>query len=97
MLINLFAYYSYHFMVTPWGAFSGKKIHDIQSGIGKTANLLMFERPQKSVIRAPFRKQTDPVTVLSRRPRDFAQKLACFEASPRFWKLPGLYWKALRS
>ena len=97
VLINVFAYYSYHFLVTPWGAFPGNKIYDIQSGIGKTANLLMFEWPQKSVVRAPFHKPLDPLTVLSKHPNDFARKLAYFEASPNFWKLPGLYWKALRS
>jgi len=97
VLINLFAYYSYHFMVTPWGAFPGSDIWDIQSGIGKIANTLMFERPQKSVVRAPFRRPLDPFTVLSKRPDKFARKLAYFEASPSIWKLPGLFWAALRN
>lgn len=97
VLINFFAYYSYYFMVTPWGAFPGSDIWDIQSGIGKTANTLMFERPQKSVVRAPFRKPLDPLTVLSKHPDRFARKLAYFEASPNLWKVPGLFWTALRS
>jgi acyl-CoA reductase-like NAD-dependent aldehyde dehydrogenase len=95
--INLLAYYSYHFMVAPWGAFPGSSIYDVQSGIGKTANSLMFERPQKSVIRAPFRKPLDPVTVISKYAGEFARKMAYFEAAPALWKLPGLFWTALRS
>lgn len=97
VLINLLAYYSYHFMVTPWGAFPGHSIYDIQSGTGKTANVLMFERPQKSVTRAPFQKPLDPLTVTSKRAKDFARKMAYFEVAPTFWKLPGLFWTALRS
>jgi acyl-CoA reductase-like NAD-dependent aldehyde dehydrogenase len=95
--VNLLAYYSYHFMVAPWGAFPGSSIYDVQSGIGKTANSLMFERPQKSVIRAPFRKQLDPVIVKSKRVNEFARKMTYFEAAPALWKLPGLLWAAFRS
>jgi acyl-CoA reductase-like NAD-dependent aldehyde dehydrogenase len=97
VLINLLAYYSYHFMVTPWGAFPGHSIYDIQSGTGKTANMLMFEQPQKSVARAPFRKPLDPVIVTSKRAKDFAREMTYFEAAPTLWKLPGLFWTALRS
>ena len=95
--INLLAYYSYHFMVTPWGAFPGHDIYDIQSGIGKTANMLIFERSQKSVIRAPFRKRLDPLVVTSKHAQNFARKMAYFEAAPTFWKLPSLLWSVLRN
>ena len=37
-----------------WGAFPGHTIDDIQSGIGVVHNSLLFDRPQKSVVRAPF-------------------------------------------
>lgn len=97
VLVNLFAYYSYHFMVTPWGGFPGQDIYDIQSGIGKVANVLMFGRPQKSVARGPFNKPVDPLTVTSKRAWEFGKKLAHFEASPSAWKLPSLLWTALRS
>lgn len=94
--LNMLAYYSAYFMTSPWGAFPGHDIYDIQSGIGKTFNFLMFERPQKSVVRAPFRR-LDPLTVRAKRAAGFARRLAEFEASPSPWKLPGLGLAALRS
>lgn len=97
VLVNLLAFYSAYFMVTPWGGFPGTDIYDIQSGIGKAYNMLMFERPQKSVVRAPFHKPIDPLTVASKRPHAFARKLAAFEASPALSKVPGLLWSAVRS
>jgi hypothetical protein len=95
--VNVFAYYSYHFMVLPWGAFPGHDIYDIQSGTGKTANALMFEHPQKSVVRGPFHKPIDPLKVTSKRAHEFARKLAKFEASPSWDRLAALLWSALRS
>ena len=97
VLVNLFAYYSYHFMVAPWGGFPGQDIYGIQSGIGKVANVLMFDRPQKSVAWGPFKKPFDPLTVASKGAAKFAKKLAHFEASPSVSKLPSLLWSALRS
>ena len=38
-----------------WGAFPGHSTTDIQSGRGVVHNALLFERPQKSVVRGPFR------------------------------------------
>ena len=38
----------------PWGAFPGHTLDDVQSGIGKVHNTRLFDRPQKSVIYAPF-------------------------------------------
>jgi len=58
--------------------------------------MLMFERPQKSILRAPFRR-LDPLTVKSKRAAEFAQKLAAFEARPSWSKLPSLVWTALRA
>ena len=94
--LNMLAYYSAYFMTAPWGAFPGHNVYDIQSGIGKTFNALMFERPEKSVVRAPFRR-LDPITVKSRRAPQFCRQLADFEAYPAWWKLPGLAITALLS
>jgi aldehyde dehydrogenase (NAD(P)+) len=84
-------------MVLPWGAFPGHSIYDIQSGTGKTANALMFEFPEKSVVRGPFHKPIDPLKLTSKRACEFARKLARFEAAPSWARLPGLLWSALRS
>jgi acyl-CoA reductase-like NAD-dependent aldehyde dehydrogenase len=37
-----------------WGAYPGHTPDDIQSGIGVVHNRYLFDRPQKSVVRAPF-------------------------------------------
>lgn len=93
--LNMLAYYSAYFMATPWGGFPGQDIYDIQSGTGKTFNLLMFERAQKSVIRAPFRR-LDPLTLKSKRPIEFGKRLAAFEAHPSWRGVVGLVSTALR-
>jgi hypothetical protein len=92
----MLVYYSAYFMGSPWGGFPGQDIYDVQSGIGKTFNTLMFDRPHKSVLKAPFRR-LDPLTIKSKQPAEFGRKLAAFEASPSWKKIPGLVWTALRS
>lgn len=82
VLVNLGAFAAYYFQVTPWGAFPGHAIDDIQSGVGKTANWLMLTRPQKSVIRAPFNKWPDPLRLTAAQAPAFARRLAYFEAMP---------------
>ena len=94
--LNMLAFYGAYFMTAPWGAFPGHDAYDIQSGIGKTFNFLMLDRPEKSVIQAPFRR-LDPVTMKSKKAPAFGRKLADFEARPAWWKLPGLATTALRS
>ncbi len=37
-----------------WGAFPGHPLNDVQSGIGVVHNAFLFDRPQKTVVRAPF-------------------------------------------
>jgi len=94
--LNMPAYYSGYFNTTPWGAFPGSDIYDIQSGTGKTFNLLMFSHPQKSVIWAPF-KRPDPLTISSKSALDFGKKLAKFEVKPSWPRLLWLATTALRS
>jgi acyl-CoA reductase-like NAD-dependent aldehyde dehydrogenase len=93
---NILAYYSAYLMGTPWGAFPGSEINDIQSGTGKTFNTLMFARPEKSVVRAPF-KRLEPTEVLSKHAVELCKRLAEFEATPSFRKLTSLGLVALRS
>jgi aldehyde dehydrogenase (NAD(P)+) len=37
-----------------WGAYPGNTIDDVGSGIGVVHNAYLFDKPQKSVVRAPF-------------------------------------------
>jgi acyl-CoA reductase-like NAD-dependent aldehyde dehydrogenase len=53
--VNLRAEYVYSLMLAPWSGFPEHDAYDVQSGIGFTNNVLMFDRPQKSVFRGPFR------------------------------------------
>jgi hypothetical protein len=93
--VNMFTFYSAYLMLSPWGAFPGHDIFDIQSGIGKVTNFLMFRRPEKSIILAPF-KRIDPLTVASKRPHVFGRKMAEYEENPTWWKLPSLLWATFR-
>ena len=96
MTLNMLAYYSCYFMGSPWGGLPDQSIYDVQSGIGKTFNVLMFNHAEKSVVRAPFRR-LDPLTVKSKRPAEFGRSLAGFEAQPSLKRLAGLMWTALRA
>jgi len=60
--VNHYAGLAYVFMAAPWGAYPGNTMDDIQSGNGSVNNLFMFEKIQKGVFRAPFKKQPDNTT-----------------------------------
>ncbi len=77
---------------TPWGGFPGSDIYNVQSGIGFVNNTLMFSRPQKTVIRGPFKKTPDITRVTFRHFHSAAKKFATYLASPSIWKIPGLAW-----
>ncbi|HZD56362.1 MAG TPA: aldehyde dehydrogenase family protein [Anaerolineales bacterium] len=97
ILINQFAGLGFLAMTTTWGAYPGNDIFDIQSGTGVTSNVLMFEHPQKSVVKSPFRLSPDPFALTSRTVREFSQKMAAIQYRPSLWKLPGFIWSAMRS
>ena len=49
---------------SPWGGFPGSDIYNVQSGIGFVNNTLMFDKPQKTVIRGPFKMPVVPSVTL---------------------------------
>jgi acyl-CoA reductase-like NAD-dependent aldehyde dehydrogenase len=59
IVINDWGYLAYYMKITPWGAYPGNELHDIQSGIGFVNNPLMFDRVQKSVIYYDFTPMVD--------------------------------------
>lgn len=90
--VNYWAGISFAIGTTTWGAFPGHPLYDIQSGTGVVHNSLMFSRPQKSVLRAPFRAMPTPTWFVSESAKGnkvFPQ-LVQFEAAPSPWKVPGL-------
>jgi aldehyde dehydrogenase (NAD(P)+) len=93
-----------------WGAFPGHTAGDIQSGTGVVHNSLLFDRPQKSVVRAPFRPYprsaltgsptllpTPPWFVTHRRAREVTERLTRFETDHAVRRVPGIFIAALRS
>jgi acyl-CoA reductase-like NAD-dependent aldehyde dehydrogenase len=79
----------------PWGGHAGSDIADVQSGIGFVNNTFMIARPQKSVIRAPFKSTLVPLFTTNRHYAAFYEKLACFEADEALWRLPAIVRDAL--
>jgi hypothetical protein len=83
---------------TTWGAYPGHPIEDIQSGNGVVGNAYMFDRPQKSVVRGPFRARPKPVWFATQsRPLPVMRRLLAFEAAPSATRLAGVLAAAFRS
>ena len=79
-------------MASPtWGAFPGHTPTDIQSGIGVVHNTFLFDHPQKSIVRAPFRMRPTPVWFADHKNLAQLGRLAThFEASPSWLGLPAV-------
>ncbi len=96
--INHWAGVNFGMMTTSWGAFPGHDLYDIESGFGVVHNTLMFAKPQKSVLRAPFKTFPKPPWFLSHgNARNLGETLTDFETEPSVFKLPRIFWHALRS
>ncbi len=95
--VNCSAGLSWVLMTTPWGAFPGSSIYDIQSGNSFVHNTLMFSKPQKTVMYAKFREMPKPIGFISRGKvlRRLAPLLVDLAAQPNLWKLPRIFWTAL--
>ncbi len=96
--VNHWAAIGYVLCSTTWGAFPGHDIYDIQSGLDVVHNTLMFDKPQKSVVRGPFMASPKPAWFITHKnSQKVGKKMASFEAEPSPLKLPGLVFSALRS
>jgi acyl-CoA reductase-like NAD-dependent aldehyde dehydrogenase len=81
--INAFPGLIYALGSATWGAFPGHRPEDIQSGIGVVHNGFMFDHPQKSVVRAPFRIRPTPAWFSDHKNlRELGKELTHFEANP---------------
>jgi acyl-CoA reductase-like NAD-dependent aldehyde dehydrogenase len=95
--VNLWPAIAYALGSPTWGAFPGHDSYDIQSGVGVVHNTLLFDKAQKTVIRAPFKIFPTPLWfATNKRAWQLAPKLLAFEAHPSVDKLPGLLWEAMR-
>lgn len=93
----------------PWGAFPGHTLQDVQSGIGFVHNTMLFDRPQRTVIEAPFKPfprnlmsfsfsllPRPPWFITNRRAHILGRLLTEFQYRPAFSKLPRIFFNALR-
>ena len=95
--INLWAGVIFALGNTSWGAFPGHTAEDIGSGRGVVHNAFLFDYPEKSVLRGPFRPFPKPFLFSDHRTLDaLGRKLAAFEAAPSLAKIPGIIMTALR-
>jgi acyl-CoA reductase-like NAD-dependent aldehyde dehydrogenase len=95
--LNLWHAMSFAFSTTVWGAYPGHPLTDIQSGRGFVGNAFMFARPQKSVVRGPFRVSPTPAWfATNKNASQVMRRFLAFEASPRWSKIPALLLAALK-
>jgi len=95
--INAWAGVIYGLVVATWGAFPGHPPEDIRSGNGVVHNTYLFDHPQKSIVRAPFRIKPTPAWFANHRSLAvLAERLTRFEAKPGLARLPGVVAAALR-
>jgi acyl-CoA reductase-like NAD-dependent aldehyde dehydrogenase len=85
-------------LVSPtWGAFPGHTPEDIQSGTGVVHNTYLFDHPQKSVVRAPFRIRPTPVWFPDHKTLEVVgRKLTQLEQKPSWRRLFGVARAAFR-
>ena len=93
---------------TPWGAFPGHTLDNIQSGIGFVHNTYMFDRVERTVIEAPFRPfprnllhgsltllPKPPWFVTNKKADILGKLLTQFQHKPSFLKIPRIFLNAL--
>jgi hypothetical protein len=84
---------------TPWGAYPGHTLDDVQSGIGFVHNSLMLDDAdiEKTVVRGPFRMPVKPTWFATNKTaHKSGEMFAKIMAKPSWGKLPGLITTAMR-
>lgn len=95
--VNHWPALSYAFVSTTWGAYPGHSIYDVRSGIGTVHNTYMFEKPEKSVVRGPFKVFPKPAWFNDHKTSwAIGPKLLRLYRSPTLDKIPGLLFEAVR-
>jgi hypothetical protein len=86
--INVWPGVIYGLVSPTWGAYPGHRPEDIQSGVGVVHNTWLFDHPEKSVVRAPFRiRPTPPWFSDHKNLLELGQRLVEFEAAPSYRRL----------
>ena len=92
-----------------WGAFPGHTPQDVQSGIGVVHNTCLFDKPQRTVVEAPFRPfprnllsgsftmlPRPPWFITNRKGGILGRLLVAFQYRPSFLKMPRIFLNALQ-
>lgn len=106
--INCWTGVGFSLMQTPWGAFPGYTLDNVQSGIGFVHNTYLFDRPERTVLEAPFRPfprnllsgefsllPRPPWFVTNKRQHKIGELLTRFQYKPGWSKLPRIFLNAL--
>ena len=94
--VNVWAAYSFLLGTATWGAFPGHTLEDVQSGRGVVHNAFMFDKPERTVVRGPFRAfPKPPWFVTHRKAHELGPKLTAMEYRPSLLKLPGILLTAM--
>ncbi|MGA7933981.1 MAG: aldehyde dehydrogenase family protein [Kovacikia sp.] len=95
--VNVWSAVLFSFPAFPWGAFPGNSWDNIRSGSGFVHNTYLFEHPQKSVLRAPFRIHPLPFWFARRRHLlQVGQLSTRFQAKPTWGNLLKLAMAAMK-
>lgn len=95
--VNHWSALSYAFVSTTWGAYPGHPLHDIRSGQGVVHNTYFFDKPEKTVVRGPFRLSPKPTWFFDNKTgHEVGRKLVAFYRAPSWGKVPSIAWSALR-
>jgi acyl-CoA reductase-like NAD-dependent aldehyde dehydrogenase len=95
--VNIWSAMLFYFGSTTWGAYPGNSIAAVGSGIGCVHNSYLFDRPQKSIVYAPFRIFPTPAWFATHKNLlGLARPLLKFEAYPTWQHLPAVMMAALR-
>ncbi len=107
--VNTWAGVGFLLTVTPWGAFPGHRLDDVQSGIGQVHNTFMIAQAERAVIEAPFRPfprgilsgdfsllPRPPWFITNKRAHALGRLLTAFQHRPSWLKIPKIFWEALR-
>ncbi|WP_296445396.1 aldehyde dehydrogenase family protein [Rhodoferax sp. UBA5149] len=91
-----------------WGAFPGHTLTDVQSGIGVVHNTCLFDKPERTVVEAPFRPfprnllslsftllPRPPWFITNRKGAILGRLLVAFQYRPSFLKIPRIFLNAL--
>lgn len=87
--VNCWAGLAFAFGTTPWGAYPGAPLTDVQSGRGLVHNTLMLEGVEKTVVRHPATTFPKPVYFPSHRTAHLlGRRLVALEEKGRWRDLP---------